>query len=525
MTHDDVLSRRAFVQFAAGGIGLMSAAPVLLAELASADPASAAELAARRGGTLTMGVAGDPQTLDPHRSTLFVLRHTIRSQVFETLTFVEPNLSISPALAESWTVSHRGHVVTFKLRQGVLFHDGTEFTAKDVKFSVDRVKNPKTASQYAPQVATVKSVDVVSKYVARFNLTAPTPPLFADILQVAMVSEKNAATLNKHPIGTGPFKFVEWIPGNHIKVARNPHYRVKGQPYLDAILMRPMADAQTRITNLQTGAILLDEQMDAKDVKQVQGFSNARVLATKPITQYEMFQINTKRAPFNDKRVRQAMSYAFDRRAYAQAFWYGLARPGDNPFVVEMLGYLPGLDFKYNFDLKKADALLKAAGFSNSHPLKMQILNPLGYPTLHNMSVLLQNNLNSLGHQVTVRDMELSAWVNQISAKGDFDVTTDVYASYPEDPTGMFNSDNLAPTFNINRFNPPGYKHLVDQAATATNAASRVRLYQQLERLLLDEVPMIVVDHIPNLLGASKRLHGLVLGPSAVWNYAGAYIA
>jgi peptide/nickel transport system substrate-binding protein len=406
------------------------------------------------------------------------------------------------------------------LHPGVKFHDGSPFTAHDVAFTISRVQNPATASQYAPQVASVKRVEVVDAHTVRLHLSAPTPDIVSNLLFVPIVSSKSVGSIAKHPIGTGPFKFVEWVPGSHMTVTRNAQYWRLGLPNLDQIVMTPMSDDQTRITSLQTGTALLDEEMNATDVKQVRGFSNARVLATKPITLYEIFQINTSKAPFSDKRVRQALSYAFDRSSYVKTFWFGVARAGDNPFVKEMPSYLPGSDGRYTFDLNKADSLLKAAGFSSSHPLTMEILSPLGFATLHTMAVLLQSNLNKLGHKVTVQDLELSAWIDRISTHANFDVTTDNYNTVPQDPGGMFNSDNLAPKFNINRFNPPGYATLVQRAASEQNATKQIALYRQLQTFLLDEQPMIVVDHIPNLLGASNKIKGLVLGPSGIWDYS-----
>ncbi len=511
---EQLMSRRGFVQTAAGAAGLMAAGP---AALAASWPA---EAAGKKGGTLTVAVAGDPKTLDVHRSTLDVLRHTVRSMVFESLIFVEPDLKIRPSLAESWTTSADGLTMTFKLRKGVKFHDGSDFTAQDVAFTIKRVQDPKIASQYAPQVATVKSVEVVDPHTVRLHLSGPTPALVTNLLFVPIVSQKSVGSIEKHPIGTGPFQFVEWVPGDHLKVARNPNYYLPGLPLLDAIVIRPIPDPQTRLTNLQTGAIQLNEDMDATDVKQVKTFPNAQVLATKPITLYEIFQINTSRPPFNDKRVRQAISYAFDRESYVKTFWFGLARPGDNPFVKEMPAYLPGSDNVYTFNLNKADALLKAAGFSKSHPLKMEVLSPLGFATLHTMAVLLQNNLNQLGHNVTVRDLELSAWIDRISTKADFDVTTDNYNTVPQDPGGMFNSDNLAPAFNINRFKSASYTALVNKAATEVNPQKRIQLYRELQRFLLDQQPMVVVDHFPNLLAAAKNVSGLILGPAGIWDYS-----
>src|SRR5262249_53821188 len=149
----------------------------------------------------TVAQPGEPKTLDPHRSTLDVFRHSIRSAVFDSLTWVDPTtLAVQPKLARSWTVSKNGKTVTFELQPGVKWHDGSPFTANDVAFTVTRVKDPKIASQFAPQVSTVKSVDVVDETTVRFNLSAPTPPLFANLLQVQIVGEKSIGSIETKPI-------------------------------------------------------------------------------------------------------------------------------------------------------------------------------------------------------------------------------------------------------------------------------------------------------------------------------------
>jgi peptide/nickel transport system substrate-binding protein len=507
------LSRRDLLERGAGLAALAAAAPAILTS--SAEGATA-------GGTLTVAEPGEPKTLDPHRSTLDVFRHTIRSAVFDTLTWVDPTtLKVKPKLARSWQVSPNGKQVTFRLQPGVKWHDGTPFTAQDVAFTIKRVQDPKIASQFAPQVSTVKSVDVLNDTTCRFNLSAPTPPLLANLLQVQIVSEKSIGSVEKQPIGTGPFKFVEWVPGDHLTVAKNPDYWVKGRPFLDQIVWKNVPDPQARLAGLPAGSVNLIDGIDAKDVTQAKGFPNATVFASKPVNLYEIFQINTQKPPMNDKRVRQALAYAFDRKTYVQKFWFGYARVSATPFVKEMPAYLPGADSRFPFDLDKAATLLAQAGFSKQKPLKIEILSPLGYSTLHAMAVLLQDNLNKLGHKVTVRDLELSAWIDKIAAHPTFDVTTDNYNTVPEDPAGMFNSDNLSPKNNINRWNPPGYAKLVTAAATELNPAKRLALYRQLQRILFDEVPMIVVDHIPLILTGAKNVRGLVLGPSGIYDWSG----
>ena len=517
------LTRAELLRRGVGFAAFVSAGPGVL-EAILANPASAAVLTTRAGGgTLLAAIAGDPKTMDPHRTTLAVFHNTIRVAVFDALVKIDDKLQIVPSLAESWKITPK--TATFSLRKGVTFHDGTPFDAKAVAFNINRIKAKATASNYAPNVATVKSVAVKDSHTIVFNLSAPTPAILANLLEVQLISPASVKNVDKKPVGTGPFMFAEWSPGDHIKVVKNPKYYRPGQPILDAIVFKTVPDAQVRLTNLQTNAVQMVDGIDAKDVKTVQGYNSARVIQSKPILNYEMLQINTKRAPFSDKRVRQALAWSFDRAGYVKSFWAGLARPSVNPFVKEMKEYLPGSDNHYGFDLDKAKTLLAAAGFSKSKPLQMEILNPAGYPTLHAISLLYQNALGSLGHKVNVTDLELSAWIDRIANKPDFDVTTDVYEMRGPDPTGMFNSDNLAPKGNINEFNPPGYAAMVTAAATETNPAKRIARYRQLQSYLLDQMPMVPICHTPILIGASDKLSGFSPGSTGLYEYGPAKLA
>jgi peptide/nickel transport system substrate-binding protein len=527
----ETLSRRDVVVRGARVAGAAAIAPTVLTGAAQA--AANRHLSARKhartaaaGGTLSVAQPGEPKTLDPHRSTLDVFRHSVRSAVFDSLTWVDPvTLAVQPKLAQSWTISKDGKTVTFKLRSGVTWHDGTPFTAKDVAYTIKRVQDPKIASQFASQVASVKSVDVPDDTTAVFNLSAPTPPLLANLLQVQIVSENSIASIETKPIGTGPFQFVEFVPGDHLTLQKYDKYWVSGTPLLDQLIFKNVPDAQSRLAQLRAGTVQMIDGIDPKDIKQAKSFPNAYVFTSKPINLYEIFQINTKRAPFSDKRVRQALSYAFDRKSYLKNFWYGYARLSDGPFVKEMPAYLPGVDSVYKFDLKKAAALLKQAGFSKSNPLKMEILSIVGYPTLKAMAVLLQANLNKLGHKVTITELDISPWIDRIASHPDFDITVDNYNTVPEDPAGMFNSDNLAPKNNINMWNPPGYSALVDRAASEQNPRKRNALYRQLQKLILDEQPMITIDHIPIIIAAAKNVKGVKLGPSGIYDWSRAEIS
>jgi peptide/nickel transport system substrate-binding protein len=473
--------------------------------------------AAAKGGTLTVGISSDIKTLDPHMSSLDVFRHTIRSTVFEALVFINPDtLQADPALAASWTVAPDGLSVTFKLQDGVKWHDGSDFTADDVVFSIKRVQDPKTGSAWAPEVAQVADVTAVDPHTVKVSLKSTTPGILANLAVVQIVNPKNIDKIATAPVGTGPFKFASWTPGDHIRVEKFEGYRVAGKPLLDAVEWKIVPDSQARLSGLQDGSLKLLMLVEGRDVKQAQGMADVKVISTKPYILYENFNINTKRAPFSDKRVRQALAYAFDRESYTKTVWFGLARPTINPVPPEMKTYLPDSASAYPFDLKKAEALLGEAGFSKDKPLTMEILTPQGFDSLKSMALLLQDNLNRLGHKVTVREMEVTVWIDKFVTKPDFDITTDNFNTVPQDPAGMFNSPNLAPTSNVNLWNPPGYADLVAKAEGEPDPAKRTELYQQLQKLLLDEMPQITVDHLPLFFLGNKGVDGLIIGPSGI---------
>jgi peptide/nickel transport system substrate-binding protein len=477
---------------------------------------------AQGGGTLTVGISSDIKMLDPHLDSLDVFRHTIRSTVFEALTFINPDtLAADPALAKSWEVSGDGLTVTLALQEGVMWHDGKEFVADDVVYTINRVKAPETGSTLAPQLATVASATAVDPHTVKLQLTSTSPGLFAALAPVQIVAERNANELKTAPIGTGPFKFAEWVPGDFIRVEKNANYRIPGKPLLEAIQWRIVPDSQARLSALQDGSLQMVALVEGRDVIQAKSYPEIQVISTKPYVLYEIFNINCQRPPFDDKRMRQALSYAIGREGYVKSVWFGLARPTSNPVPPEMPSHLEGTANSYPYDPEKAASLLAEVGFTREKPLTMEILTPLGFDSLKALSLLLQDSLNKLGHKVAVRELEITVWVDTFVNNRNYDITADNFNTFPEEPTGMYNSGNLAPDIenNINRWNPPGYKEMVDKAAAELDPKKRIELYHALQKYILDEMPMITVDHIPLFFLGSASLKGMVIGPSGIDDY------
>jgi peptide/nickel transport system substrate-binding protein len=475
---------------------------------------------AAEGGDLVVGISSDIKTLDPQISSLDVFRHTIRSTVFEALVYINPDtLKADPMLAASWETSADGLTWTFKLASGATWHDGTPFKAADVVYSIKRVQDSATGSPLAPQVAAVSSVEAPDDGTVVVKLANTVPGLLANLAAVQIVNEANVPNITTAPIGTGPFKFAEWAPGDHIRVEKYDGYHGDA-PKLGAIEWRIVPDSQARLAGLQDQTLQMVALVEGKDVQQAKSIGGIDVVQTKPYVLYENFNINTTRAPFDDKRVRQALAYAFDREAYTKTIWFGLARPTINPVPPEMPTYLPDSAGQYAFDLDKAGALLTEAGFSKDKPLTMEIITPAGFDSLKSMALVLQDNLNRLGHKVTVSELDVTVWIDRIVTKPDYDVTTNNYNTGPEDPASMFNSPNLTPAKNVSLWNPPGYADLVAKAAAEIDPQKQIDLYQQLQKLLLEEMPQLTIDHLPLFfLSAGDAGKALVIGPSGIDKY------
>lgn len=472
---------------------------------------------AQQGGDLVVGISSDVSTLDPQMSPIDVFRHTIRSTVFEALVFINPDtLQADPLLADSWETSADGLTVTFKLKTGVTWHDGSAFKAADVVYSIKRVQDAAVGSPFAPQLVAVSNVEAPDDQTVVLTLANTVPGILANLAVIQIVQEASIAAINTAPIGTGPFKFVNWAPGDHIRVEAYAEHR--NAPKVGAIEWRIVPDSQARLAGLQDGTLQMVALVEGKDVVQAQS-AGIEVIQTKPYILYENFNINTKRAPFDDKRVRQALAHAFDRESYAKTVWFGFARPTINPVPPEMATYLPDSAAQFPFDLDKASALLAEAGFTKDNPFKMEILTPQGFDTLKSMALLLQDALNRLGHSVTVRELEVTVWIDRILTNPDYDITTDNFNTGPEDPASMFNSPNLAPAANVNLWNPPGYADLVAAAAAEIDPAKRIDLYRQLQTLILDEMPQITVNHLPLFFLGTEASKALVIGPSGIDDY------
>jgi peptide/nickel transport system substrate-binding protein len=478
------------------------------------------------GGTLNVGVVGELKVLDPHITTLAVYATTLRFTIFETLVEADDDGNYIGSLAESWELADDGMSLTLNLAQGAMFHNGKEFTSDDVAFTVTRVKDPELASQFAPQLANVESVETPDEYTAILQFTAPTPAILDYLLNVQIVTEQDIDAIGEKPVGTGPFEFVEWALNDHITLRKFADYRQEGLPYLDEVVFRPIPDSDTRLTNLQAGSVDLIEQPAPKDAERIEGDETLQLIVTPPTSKYDNFSINTQDPLMSNPKVRQAMSFAFDRESYVRDILYGFGAPAVCVFPATNWAFDAAICDPYlTFDLEKAAQLLEEAGHPGGQGLEgIDIMGPLGYPELKAAAVLLQANLAAIGINATVSELEPAGWIDRLVTEPNYQLSTNSYGYGDVDPSTFFTRDSISPGTNVQLFENEEYARLVQEGASTVDEDERKQIYAQILQIMMDEMPGFLIAHKQDLFAAKNTVHGFNPGPLIRHHYEKTWI-
>jgi peptide/nickel transport system substrate-binding protein len=335
----------------------------------------------KSGGKIIAAMTGEPDMLDPQHSLGYTSSVLVMLSLFDTLVQVGPDGSFQPDLAESWEYSDDATTFTYKLREDVKFHDGTPFNAEAVKFSLERFLDPEArqGGGYAFfQPDKLDSIDVLDEYTVRIKYKEPFAPFMTAITgpNLAPVSptavKEMGEDFGRNPVGTGPFKFKEWVSGSHITVERNPDYtwappffENSGPAYLDEITFRFVQDNQTRLAALETGEVDLIESVPTANLPQMLGDDRFQIVKRIPAGNGMILQINEDKWPGDMMEVRQAMNYAMDRVAINNVMYMGLFDPAYGPVSPTTPCYWEGVEDMYPYDLEKAKQILADAGFAD----------------------------------------------------------------------------------------------------------------------------------------------------------------
>lgn len=400
-----------------------SPALVIAAFTASLGLAPAMALA---DGTIVIGTQQEPTSLDPTADATASIDGMLTQNVYESLTTVNQAGEVLPQLAESWSVSEDGLTYTFKLVSGAKFHDGTDFDAEDVKFSFDRAMAEDSVNPSKKIFKPIESVTVVDPTTIEIKLTQKDAYFLFNLAQgdSSIVAPESVATNNATPVGTGPFKYESWTRGDKLVLVKNPDHRAAGSVALDRVEFKFISDAAA------ASAALLAEEIDAfpgfpapELLPQFEADPRFNVIVGS--TEGEVIlAMNNAKAPFNDIRVRQAITHAFDRAEiidgamYGQAVPIGSFYPPHGPAYVDLTGTYP-------HDTAKAKALFEEAGVAGT----TMTLRVPPFPYATRSAEIIQAQLAEAGIDAKVENVEWGFWIDEIYKKKNYDMTIIAHTS------------------------------------------------------------------------------------------------
>ncbi|HYW89334.1 MAG TPA: ABC transporter substrate-binding protein [Chloroflexota bacterium] len=480
------------------------AAAATAAPAAAAKPTGAPQPAAgepKRGGILKVGLQADPTSLDPQKTSLTAMFH-VTEHIYSLLVRLSPDLTLQPDLAEKWDISADGKTYTFNLRKGVKFHSGRALTSADVKYSFDRLVDKATASPNASLLAAVESVVPRDESTIVITLKNPDASFLTNLSNPAAVIinkdavEKNG-DLTKTADGTGPFSFKEYVPNTRVVLERNPEYWESGKPYVDGIEMTVAADDTARTAAVRTGTVDFIEYAPLKDIPVLKS-DTGLALAGDQNTNIRFIGLNVTRKPFSDLKVRQAIAAAVDRDAVLGPAVFGFGTPTLEIFPP---GYWAGLGAKpAPADVAKAKQLLADAGYPDG--FSTTILSWSQYSFLSNAAVVVQEQLKQIGISADITLEENAAFIKDY-LDNNFDLTVSGTSAYVDPNDIYLRNFGTGQPSNAVRYSNPKADELIAAGTATTDQAKRKQIYQQLQQLLLDEVPWVNL-YIANQFEAMK---------------------
>jgi peptide/nickel transport system substrate-binding protein len=490
---------------AAGGQATPAAARVAATTVPAAAPSRPGQPTA--GRTLRIGTVGDLVSLDGHLHS----GNTSIWFVYDRLSAYDDKLQPQPMLAESWDISPDYKQIKLNLRRGVQFHSGRELTSDDVKYSILRVANPKTgAGQMQPLAAWWSGIELPDKYSAVLTSDQPRPTTFdlfeyLNIVDPETMDGPNAKTT---AVGTGPFRFVEWAQGDHLKLAKNPDYWQTGRPYLDGLQVEILRDQQTETAQLEAGALDIITNPPLRDYVRLKADSNYAGIAHTGTGGFYLIGANTTMPPLDNKLVRQALNYAINRKRFTDTILLGTSDPESLPWRQGSPAYDEGKNNAYAFDLDKAKSMLEAAGVSD---LEMDILLYLSSAEYVGMAQIYQSDLAQIGVTLNIQTQDVGTWLDQVNNRKYHGLYSGPGAYAHLSPSTCFNSGKASnPNDNNSGYRSDEYTRLINSSASEVDPAKQMSLYSQLNDLFLDESFVMTMAPVLPVQVARSNVHGMV---------------
>jgi peptide/nickel transport system substrate-binding protein len=439
--------------------------------------------------------------------------------IYNSLTYIDADLSLKPELAVSWAPNADITSWTFKLRDDVTFHDGRKLTADDVVWTIKRIQDPKTGSRIRSQLDVISDVVAVDPLTVRFDLKFPysdLPMVLGDY--TVRIIPNGHTEIAKQPIGTGPFQFVEFVPGDRLVAKKNPNYWEKGFPLVDEIRLRHMPEVTTAISALEAGTVHLMAEVKPEAIEQLKS-SKAATVQSIPSGTWLAYVMNNSKPPFDNIKVRQAFAALVDKNEVIDVASFGTGvrtlttiPPASPYFLKDYVEPKP--------DIARAKALLAEAGVSG---LNLKIFYPSADTEQERMALALRERAKQIGVNIELSGVPNDKFYAEVEGKESLATTLFFGRPTPDTQTYLWYVSNGS--YNVWKYSNPETDKILDSARRSSIEADRVKLYQALQQQVLADVPGIVVYVKAINTGVRNNVRGFRPHPRAWLELKGVSLA
>ena len=455
--------------------------------------------------SVVVGISQDLDSLDPQNAEYAGTREVLFN-LFEGLVKATSDGNIEPAVAQSYEVAEDASSISFTIREGITFHDGSPVTAEDIRYSLERYAEIQGSES---AFADFQELEIVDDGTVNVILSKPNSEFIYE-LTCPIIPEANDANVNSNPIGTGPFKFVSFKPGESLVVEKYEDYWKEGVPYLDQVTFKVVTDTDSAINQLNAGTLDIYQYLTADQAATLN--ENFNILEGSVNYVQGMF-LNNAVAPFDDVRVRQALYYAVDRDLINEFLFGGKSHIiGTNMIPAAEFYYNADTETTYSRDLDKARELLNEAGYPNGFEFTITV--PNNYAPHEGTAQIIADNLSEVGITANINLVEFNTWYSDAFVDRNYEATV-VAVDGRLAPNSWFSKNVTNDSKNFTNYSNPEFDELFEKAMNAIDLDEKAGYYKQMQQILADDAASIYVQDPANLVAVNSALEGYVFFPIA----------
>ncbi|MFW5786652.1 MAG: ABC transporter substrate-binding protein [Halanaerobiales bacterium] len=471
---------------------------------------------AKYGGKLVMtdGSFNDAKTLDPHKASAAGSMRYIENMYNTLLRYKKGTYGeLEGDLAREHEVSEDGLEYTFYLHENVKFHNGDEVTSEDVKYSIQRIIDQKVRES---QFDSVEAIETPDRYTVKFKMSEKVSP-FTTFLAYPMnaivnkdVVEDNDGSLDTIDAGSGPFKLDEWEKDQHLIIEKFDDYFIEDKPYLDEVEFKPIPDSNARTTALRNEEIDMILAVEAEDIEKFED-EDEIVVKTEPGSYWEYLGLNTKEGPLSDKKVRQAVSWALDRKQINDMVKFGHATPLTGGPIPPGHWAHPDLDIYPEQDLEKAKSLLEEAGYGDGFSTDLIVLSD--NKAQKNAATIIKQQLQQIGIDLEVRSLESSVYFDKLGEQ-DFNMTVIGWVGFVDPDEFLYNIFHTGEKSNQQAYSNSEVDKLLEEGRKTFDQEERKKIYREAIEIIAKDAPMAFLYVNPRTSAYLDKVKGFDVNPT-----------